>query len=555
MSTGETVSPRGSATPPAVLTERQWKAVGSVLAWAAPLAVLLVLRGTIGFNICDDAYISLKVASNFANGRGMTFNPGEANYVATSPLWVLLISALQHVTGSIVLAAKTLTVLCEALLVVTLVRFASGLPHGRWVGFFGALFLITNPVFLFTGGSGQEISLFLLAIVLAADLLRTGRSALALAAAAVAVWIRFEGVVLYVVVALWVWGSWGRVLKTSAAGLALRYLPSLAILAGFALFGLWVHGTVLPASVQRKLMESQTPFTGPWWVGAGAVLQEFWLTLLGKNTYWQRADTLSAALLLPMGIGLGYLVVRRRKETAALLAFTLLYVLGFVGGGALRAVHFPWYFVPVLPALSVAAGAGFVWILGRLSDGLAWFRDLRRYAVPEALFAAPWVVLMYFGSIRTDAEILNSGPVGTTEREKVYAAAALWAGQNLPPGSVVAAIEIGAIGFYLPPDFSVLDIYGLVRRKDEVRTAWMELLDRRPPEVVFSRAFFSYAKSINESRPGRYVWYRYRSLDIGIRSDLSRRLAPTLSDIQRMHETVDLSRDHVWPARSPAYRP
>ena len=216
-------------------------------AYLLPLVVLIVLRICVGFHISDDAYISLKVVSNLVGGHGMTFNLGEANYAASSPLWILLISATRVLTGDLI-AMKALTIVCESLLVLVMVHLCRGIPYGRRVGAVAAILLVTNPVFLLTSASGLELSLFLLVVLLAVDLLHADRFTLALAVGALAVWVRIEGAVLFVVIASWVFLCWNnRTLKADAAGLVLRYLPSLAIMGGYLLFGLYFHGSVFPA--------------------------------------------------------------------------------------------------------------------------------------------------------------------------------------------------------------------------------------------------------------------------------------------------------------------
>ncbi len=237
------------------------------------------------------------------------------------------------------------------------------------------------------------------------------------------------------------------------------------------------------------------------------------------------------------------MIFRREGAAEPLALLVLVYAGCFILGGSARAQHFPWYFVPILPGATLVASAGLVRIVEMIPgipDRLKW---ARRWAVPEAVFVAAWVAIMWLGPLRTDAQAVLTGVVGRAEREQVYAAAAVWAGRNLDPGATVAAIEIGAVSLYLPQDVKVFDIYGLARKKEELRSPWLRLMDKHPPEIVFSRSFFSYAKTLDEQRPGRYAWHRFRSLDIGICSDLDGRMAPTLVDLDKIYDTIDLTRE------------
>ena len=131
-----------------------------LICYAVPVLTLLFARWYLPVSICDDAYISLKVAANTASGWGMVFNPGENTYVSTSPAWVLLLAIFRWPLGDVVLAAKTLGTIFEILLVLSIVHFSARTHFGRISGMFAALLLVTNPVFLLTSFSGMELPLY-----------------------------------------------------------------------------------------------------------------------------------------------------------------------------------------------------------------------------------------------------------------------------------------------------------------------------------------------------------------------------------------------------------
>lgn len=61
--------------------------------------------------LTDDTFIFLRFARNFAQGLGLSFNPGEPVYGFTSPLWVLLLTVLAAAGLPLVAAAKALALL------------------------------------------------------------------------------------------------------------------------------------------------------------------------------------------------------------------------------------------------------------------------------------------------------------------------------------------------------------------------------------------------------------------------------------------------------------
>jgi hypothetical protein len=164
-----------------------------LLPYLAPILFIAVARTILSASICDDAYISFRVAQNLAAGNGMVFNLGEAAYVSTSPLWVILLAAFRGITGDVILAAAVLGTFFEMLAAVSLVWLGTSLRQGVAVGVIAALLLCTNPVFLLSSFGGMETSLYLYLICLSLGLLIRERFLLAATVAAVAVWARFDG--------------------------------------------------------------------------------------------------------------------------------------------------------------------------------------------------------------------------------------------------------------------------------------------------------------------------------------------------------------------------
>jgi hypothetical protein len=64
------------------------------------------------------------------------------------------------------------------------------------------------------------------------------------------------------------------------------------------------------------------------------------------------------------------------------------------------------------------------------------------------------------------------------ERERVYAAAAVWAGKHVGHDVTVAANEIGTIGFFLLPEGYLIDMLGLLRRRETLRVSYAKSCHR-----------------------------------------------------------------------------
>lgn len=83
-----------AAAPP---RRRPWRRLDLIVAIAAP-AVVLVVAGYTRRWMSDDGFINMRVVQNMLSGNGPVLNQGERVEVATSPLWVYIVAAVQFVT-------------------------------------------------------------------------------------------------------------------------------------------------------------------------------------------------------------------------------------------------------------------------------------------------------------------------------------------------------------------------------------------------------------------------------------------------------------------------
>jgi arabinofuranosyltransferase len=110
----------------------------------------------------DDAYITFRVAWNFVNGYGLTFNPDERVQAYTHPLWLLVVSGAHLVTGEFFFTV---------LFVSWAFCFAAGIILVRWAGSARAAallvaWLLTSKALVDYTASGLEYPLSYLLVVL-----------------------------------------------------------------------------------------------------------------------------------------------------------------------------------------------------------------------------------------------------------------------------------------------------------------------------------------------------------------------------------------------------
>jgi arabinofuranosyltransferase len=113
--------------------------------------------------LCEDAFITYRVADNWTNGYGMRWNTVERVQVYTHPLWMILVAALHYVAGDVYFAAMVLSLVCSGVAVWLLLSRAMTSTAQRVV----AIALVTfSKAFVDFSTSGLENPLSHLLLVL-----------------------------------------------------------------------------------------------------------------------------------------------------------------------------------------------------------------------------------------------------------------------------------------------------------------------------------------------------------------------------------------------------
>lgn len=410
----------------------------------------------IGFPL-DDAWIHQTYARSLAQYGEWAFLPGRPSAGSTSPLWSVLVSIGYRLNLSFFSWTFLLGSLChfglawagEALFRVFQPKLKSPVP---WAG----LFLAGEWHFVWAAVSGMETLLagLLVVMVLWMSSVARGRKWgwVGLVTGA-AVWVRPDLITLLgpAALVLWMaepgWKNRLRCLLWLALGLLAAFVP-------YLFFNLSVQGGLMPNTFYAKqaeyALERQVPLLTRF-------LNELKLPLIGGGL-----------LLLP---GAAWFVWQscRSKNWLGLAG-----LLWFMGYGLLYALRLPVvyqygrYFMPAMPVYFVLGLAGTVNLLARLREGrLAWL--VRRVWLLSA--GGVWLAFFILGAGRyaQDVAIINTEMV----------AAAKWVSAHTPPGSLIAAHDIGALGYF--GNRPIVDLAGLISPdvipfiRDEARiAAWLD---------------------------------------------------------------------------------
>lgn len=427
------------------------------------------------FTLVDDAYIHLRYARNLVEHGTFVYNPGEAVFGLTSPLYGLFTAALYALFGDSVEVAVVATNVLLWTAAGALI--ARRLPHGPRLPLM-ALFLLA-PVFVDNQLLGMETSLFVLLLVGALDAAQRGRVLSAALWYGPALITRPEAVLLAPFLLLAVVKGLGA---RAALGRLLRPATLLALLGPglcWAAFALYSYGSILPQSMVAKSGWNSAHYDGIFSLQS-ALLAVPRLSFLPFVDYFPGAIQwlLTAAVLLGLGWVIAVNVRRGDLFSRAWLGFYLIYVAFYLAGkGATEA---SWYAVPSSVALLCAAAPA----LPR------WLSDPERRLPQFAL-----VALLLLAST---AATIQRGPLLKSYVEGYGSCAEFLEGHGDPAARAEARVVIGEIGvFGFRSSHPIVDAGALVS----------------PEVLAWKNAGFSFTRIVRESRAASFVISR-RALEL-----------------------------------------
>ncbi|MBN2386754.1 MAG: hypothetical protein JXB85_07010 [Anaerolineales bacterium] len=412
--------------------------------WTLGAAALLSLGGYllasrfyygIGFPL-DDAWIHQTYARNLAASGEWAFLPGRTSGGSTAPLWTALL-APGHLFGLGphgwtfllgLLALWGLAVLGEKAIRDWVPMYRPRLP---WMGV--ALALEWHLVW--AAGSGMETLLHALLVTLVLVMVASGtRCHLATGLLiGLTVWVRPDGITLLgpaLLGALLIETTWSRRLR-ALSGTSLGF-GALFVL--YLLFNLALSGSPWPTTFYAKQAEYavllQTPFGTrlagealQFLVGVGiAVLPGFVLILIsfGRQRLWR--------MLLPA-----------------------VWLVGYLGLYAMRlpvTYQHGRYLIPAMAIYFLLGLSGLIEVSERKLPGSLWMVQVAWKGITGLLLILFWGRGAF--AYAQDVAVIESEMVQT----------ARWVADNLPAEALIAAHDIGALGYY--GEHEIVDLAGLI---------------------------------------------------------------------------------------------
>lgn len=427
-------------------------AVIIILGASAAVAIAAYVTGSIwvygiGFPL-DDAWIHQTYARSLGENGLWEFLPDQPSAGSTAPAWTFLLSIGYWLKINFYLWAFTLGWLfLWGTGVAAAIGFKILEPEKAKFVVFAGLMVIFEWHLTWAAGSGMETLLAgLLALVIlvgsiflvrqqAAGVDHLGWKWFAIGSLiGLSVWVRPDGITLLAVAGLTVIIE-GDQLASRLKNAALLLLGVILLAAPYLIFNLVLAGEIWPNTFFAKQMEYAILRESPLWRRYISVIQQ---PLTGVGI-----------ILLPGFVWFGYKKLREKSWSEI---FAFLWILGYILIYAMRlpvTYQHGRYVMPVIPAFCLLGLAGLSELLEILD-----FKNLGRIIRPVWLISA-LVVLFSFWVLGLRGYAMD---VAVIESEMV--ATANWVADNTGEMSLVAAHDIGALGYF--SDRNLVDLAGLV---------------------------------------------------------------------------------------------
>mgnify|MGYP006863440366 CR=1 FL=1 len=417
-----------------------------------PVVLVFGFAGTMLWGyVTDDTWIHLRYAKHLIERGELSFNPGLPTYGATSPLWIFGLVMLLKLGIAPVLSTKILGLASALLAMLLASRLIQKLDiPPAWSGWVMGL-VVLDAWFQRWTFSGMETPLAgaLLLVLLLPVLSRTRVPWLAWGAAAgLAALCRPEFNLLALGAAPWLlWRERRHHADASAVRGAALAIAGWALIYGPWLAYAWTaFGRLTPETAAAK--------------SYGLTFDPVFLAVHLFRTLKQLAMVQGFLWLAAVYVGVRYLAVWRRREgvvhpgtrLTALTGVTLTWLAILAGGFAVKQV---WiisrYVSPLLvPLLLVLSGWAGLLVPRTAGRG----RGAKRVLLVCAVMALTINAFVLNQLVRPHAVAFSRGV------ETCFYGTGEWLAANTPADAVIAAHDIGALGY--ASERRILDLAGLV---------------------------------------------------------------------------------------------
>jgi 4-amino-4-deoxy-L-arabinose transferase-like glycosyltransferase len=427
------------------------------LNWRNILPILMILlaiaaRLIPGARTIDDSFITFRYARNILEGHGFVYNPGAQVLGTTTPLYTFCMVLLGAVSGGAQAPfpqlALGLNALADVFTCLLLWQIGKRLANER-VGLAAGFTWALAPHSVTFAIGGLETSLYVLLLTAAATFYMLEKRAGAALCASLAFTTRPDALILIgpFVIDRLVRAFHPRLKEKLGWQEVLALVLPTALWSGFAWF---YFGSPVPQSVQAKLLVYHL---NP--------ADSFIRLIQHYATPFQLHQILPAGIAIAIGIILYpflYIIGARHvweieKRLLVWVLYPWLYLAVFALSNPLI---FRWYLTPPLPAYFFVLLFG----LDHMASAIAARKPAAQKWLPALFLTLSVLVPLSAWTLRPDHGPSRPAPVmAYIELEELYHRAARLVRPELQPGDVIAAGDVGVLGY--DTGAHILDTVGL----------------------------------------------------------------------------------------------
>ena len=412
---------------------------------AACAVLMIILILPLAGSITDDTYIHMQYAKNLAEAGELSFNRGDPTYGATSPLWVFSLALVHRVGGDMLVWTRVLSLFFGLASIFMVYRLVLALDMNRQAAAAAALIMASEAWLVRWSAVGMETSLavFMVITVFAASpgvVVSYTRSFLFGFLMFLAFLVRPEAMLLFPL------AVFSFLIIRDDRPLSMRFAWLLVFVPGLIIWLIIIKG--------------HTGTFFPLTAGAKQGHIEFSTILLKRLVV--PAKILAASVGIPVAAIILLLVKGLRRErkllyidnagNRACIFLILMWILALPVAYVLIDFQIlSRYLVPVSPAVIVLG----VLAVSRLSG-----RYLKTPSVGRWVMAGFTAAVIIQNILFLNLVVVNPTKEFSKGIQDVLVGMGIYLSENSDPGDVIAAPDIGAIGYY--SNRRILDLGGLV---------------------------------------------------------------------------------------------
>lgn len=394
----------------------------------------------------DDAFITFRYADNIAHGLGYVYNEGQHVQGTTTPLFTFVMALFTLMRVPPITAALFISLVASGATSVIIYRFAQSLRFTRWT-LLPVVAYILWPRSLPADTSGMETAVFTLLVTAALYFRHRKLDYYAIGMATLATVTRPEGAMVLGLVFL------SQVYEHRDRWASYVTIPAM-ILGPWLLFAYFYFGSIVPNSIHAKL-----------------ALYSQWGTMSTWDTLvylmaWHNSFGMVVTVAVLIG---GYWLIKK-QNFGRIEIFWMVAMVAFYTFGDSRV--FFWYITPIYPIYLIFGCAAVEFSAEKVNLSPASEDRWRNIIVVAA------AIVLAFGCYKPAAYYRDFQHA----QINMHRAVGLFLSRESVPGELVAAEDIGYMGYYSKR--TILDRDGIVS-----------------PEVIRYNAAGNYFGPIEEFEP------------------------------------------------------